>query len=102
MFCPQCSARTEVTEKRGPFRERRCTNAACNLDFTTREHVMTQRDQGRMCAKTRATHIETLPRSHAAGVEVGLTSCPSLASSTPGESASGVQDEQPYQQAGVA
>jgi hypothetical protein len=103
MFCPQCGARTEVNEKRGPFRDRRCTNAACNLDFTTREHVMPQRNRGRNCARTRATHIETPPRSQADGVEVGLTSCPDLgASSTPMESASGVQDEPEYQQAGVA
>jgi len=65
MECPQCGARTEVSEKRGPFRERRCTNAACLYDFTTREQIMRSGQQalkpfrrGRLCARTRATQIE--------------------------------------------
>ncbi len=58
MFCPCCGARTQVSEKRGPFRDRRCTNAACGLNFTTREEMMIQRERGRFCAKTRFTGIE--------------------------------------------
>ena len=56
MQCPQCGARTEVTEKRGPFRERRCTNLACGIDFTTREHVIPQHERS-FCARTRAIKI---------------------------------------------
>ena len=54
MFCPQCGARTEVSQKRGPFRDRRCMNAACRHDFTTCENVMTQREHQRLRAKTLA------------------------------------------------
>jgi hypothetical protein len=59
MLCPCCGARTQVNEKRGPFRDRRCTNAVCGLNFTTREEMMTQRERSRFCAKTRLTKIET-------------------------------------------
>jgi hypothetical protein len=58
MQCPECGARTEVTETRGPFRDRRCLNAACRFDYTTREHIIPQRES-RQCARTRATNIET-------------------------------------------
>ena len=58
MLCPMCGSRTEVIEKRGPFRDRRCTHNACRLDFTTREQVMPQREDRRRCARTRATEIE--------------------------------------------
>ena len=56
MQCPQCDARTEVTEKRGPFRERRCTNLVCGIEFTTREHVIPQQKRN-FCARTRAIKI---------------------------------------------
>jgi hypothetical protein len=65
MKCPQCGAPTEVSEKRGPFRDRRCTSTGCGLTFTTREQVVRPRKQevrpgehGRLCARTRATQIE--------------------------------------------
>jgi len=58
MQCPQCGARTEVCETRGPFRDRRCTNPACRMDFTTREQMMKAHEYGRRCARTRATKIE--------------------------------------------
>jgi hypothetical protein len=71
MQCPQCGAHTEVSEKRGPFRERRCTNTACAIDFTTREHVMSLRGHRRPCARTRATKLQTPnpPRVAGAGEE---------------------------------
>ncbi len=107
MRCPQCGARTEVSETRGPFRDRRCTNAACGLDFTTREHIMTPREQvmkprqhGRLCARTRATQIETPPRVPAVGEKVAST-FRRIPLSDPGESASGQQDTQPCRQAEV-
>ena len=56
MQCPHCGARTEVTEKRGPFRERRCTNLACGIEFTTREHVIPRMERS-FCARTRASKI---------------------------------------------
>jgi len=58
LFCPQCGAPTEVSETRGPFRDRRCTNPACLLAFTTRENVLTLRARRRMCARTRVVHGE--------------------------------------------
>src|SRR5208282_5898395 len=103
MFCPRCGARSEVRETRGPFRDRRCTNAACRLDFTTRELIMKQRERTRHCARTRATHLEPLPPSPATGEEAGSTSCPGLsAPSDPGEGANVVQEEQKCIQAGAA
>jgi hypothetical protein len=69
MQCPQCGARTEVNEKRGPFRDRRCTNGACGLDFTTREQVMTERETARLCARTRATNFITSHSPPTAGAE---------------------------------
>lgn len=62
MPCPQCGSRTEVNEKRGSFRDRRCTNAACRHDFTTREIVITHLEESRMCARTRATQTEAPAR----------------------------------------
>jgi hypothetical protein len=59
MECPQCGARTQVNEKRGPFRDRRCTNPACRAQFTTREQIMLHREGGKLCARTRAIQIET-------------------------------------------
>lgn len=73
MQCPQCGTRTEVIEKRGPYRDRRCTNVDCHLGFTTREQIMRPRKQsvkprqhGRLCARTRATGSNAaLPHSTA-------------------------------------
>ena len=58
MQCPQCGARTEVNEKRGPFRDRRCTNPACRLDVTTCEQLLTRGEGARLCARTRATQSD--------------------------------------------
>lgn len=101
MCCPQCGAHTEVSETRGPFRDRRCTNAACRIEFTTREQVMPPRKQitkprehGRLCARTRATQIETPRRIPAVGERVSSTSHPGrVAPSGHVEAASGVQEK---------
>jgi hypothetical protein len=92
MLCPQCGARTQVSETRGPFRDRRCTNPACRMDFTTREHIMKAREYGRDCARTRATKIETPCRPPSAGV---------LVESNSEASANGAQAEQSHRQAGA-
>jgi hypothetical protein len=70
MFCPLCGARTEVNEKRGPYRDRRCTNADCGHDFTTRENILPVR-KSRLCAKTRALRGGVLALSSITGVEGG-------------------------------
>ena len=54
MRCPKCGALTQVSEKRGPFRTRRCANPACRYDFTTCENVMTDSEHGRRGAKVLA------------------------------------------------
>lgn len=103
MQCPQCCARTEVCETRGPFRDRRCTNAACGLDFTTREQVMKRRERGRQCAKTRLTQIDLHPRSPAALAEVGANSCGTRSAPfDPGAGMRRVQEKQAGLQAEVA
>lgn len=71
MNCPQCGARAEVIETRGPFGHRRCSNAACGLDFTTCEQIMTQRANPR--------HPDRDPHPPAVAVGVGSTSLPGLA-----------------------
>jgi len=58
MFCPRCGGRTEVSEKRGVFRDRLCINPTCSLEFTTRENIMSVRAQRRLCARTRATQLD--------------------------------------------
>lgn len=58
MRCPQCAARTEVAEKRGFFRDRRCTNALCGREFTTRELIVTSQTRIRLCARRRASQME--------------------------------------------
>ncbi len=78
MDCPQCGERTEVTEKRGPFRERHCTNSACGLKFTTREHVIPQQEQSH-CARTRAKKIGAVIRAKEGGKRPPLTGEPSAA-----------------------
>ena len=90
MQCPQCGARTAVCETRGPFRDRRCTNAACRMDFTTREQIMKAREYGRNCARTRATKIEA-PQCSPAAIQG--------TDSNPKARASGAQEEQPSRQA---
>jgi hypothetical protein len=92
MLCPQCGARTQVTETRGSFRDRRCTNPACRMNFTTREHIMKAREYGRNCARTRATKIETPGPSPSAGV---------LAESNSEAGANRAQVEQSQRQAGA-
>jgi len=61
MQCPYCGSRSEVIEKRGAFRDRRCMCPDCRQRFTTREQVMIPlkssvkpRQHGRMCARTRS------------------------------------------------
>ncbi len=71
MLCPMCGSRTEVIEKRGPFRDRRCTHNACRLDFTTREQVMPLREDRRRCARTRATEIEETVSRPVVSAEAG-------------------------------
>ena len=113
MQCPQCNARTEVREKRGPFRERRCTNTACGIAFTTREHLMSLRGQHRPCARTRATKIGTPNPLPYVGVEddgpsVERTVGAAVGSASSGAhvgfsdlegGAGGVQQEPPYLEA---
>jgi hypothetical protein len=102
MCCPQCGAHTEVSEKRGPFRDRRCTNAACRVEFTTREQVLKPLEHGRLCARTRATQIEIPPRVPAVGEKVGSTSRPGSAPpSRPAVGASGEGEKQRYLHAEV-
>ncbi len=85
MFCPLCGAHTEVTEKRGPYRDRRCTNAGCGQDFTTRENILPVR-KGRLCAKTRALRGGGLPPPPVTGDERDAIAGPCLdAPPGPGE-----------------
>ncbi|MGD1154551.1 MAG: hypothetical protein ABSA41_01860 [Terriglobia bacterium] len=60
MRCPKCGAITEVSEKRGPYRERRCLNRACRFDFTTCENFVTQEEGHRVRAKALATRLAAL------------------------------------------
>ena len=96
MNCPQCGAATEVNEKRGPFRDRRCTNPACGLGFTTREQFVRPRKQemrpgehGRLCARTRATQYDApmgIPAARkAAGPAPPRPSAPNNAEESGGE-----------------
>jgi hypothetical protein len=102
MFCPQCGAHTEVTEKRTIFRDRRCMSTACGLEFTTRENVLTQHEHRRLCARTRETKFTEPPPYVAARLKVGSTSGPGLAaSSDPAEDAAAMQEAPPCLQAEV-
>jgi uncharacterized Zn finger protein (UPF0148 family) len=91
MQCPQCGARTEVVETRGPFRDRRCKKAECRLEFTTREqimkplkHIAKPGEHGRLCARTRVGLIQP-PAPPVSGVApkpvpsrgAAVASCPS-------------------------
>ncbi len=61
MRCPKCGALTEVIEKRGPYRDRRCVNRACRYDFTTSENLLTQTEHRRWRARSLADRFGTLP-----------------------------------------
>jgi hypothetical protein len=99
-MCPMCGSRTEVSEKRGPFRDRRCTNPACRLDFTTREHVMAPREERRKCARTRATEINKAAHSFP-GAPLDAQSGPSRAPAVPqglcSEQAGANRAERPFE-----
>jgi hypothetical protein len=84
MQCPLCGARTQVSETRGSFRDRRCTNPACRIDFTTREQIMRARENGRNCARTRAIKVEAPRCAPSAGVQVE-SPCEAGANGTPME-----------------
>jgi len=77
MECPYCGAKTEVTETRGPFRDRHCTNRRCGFIFTTREQVMTDQDalapgqHRRQCARTCAAHFKTSAGASLPGAKAG-------------------------------
>jgi hypothetical protein len=58
MRCPKCGAVTEVTEKRGLYRNRRCLNPACRFDFTTCETFVIQEENRRVGAKALARRLE--------------------------------------------
>ncbi len=58
MRCPKCGAITEVRQKRGPFRDRRCVNPACIFGFTTCENLATQNEHQRINAKALARRCE--------------------------------------------
>ena len=92
MLCPQCGARTQVSETRGCFRDRRCTNRDCRMTFTTREHIMKARECGRECARTRAMKIEPPCHPPSDGVLVESNSEPRSIRAQP---------EQSHRQAGA-
>ena len=98
MNCPQCGSRTEVNEKRGAFRDRRCTNADCALDFTTCETIMAQREKSRQCARTRHTRPGAARRTPAARVEKAIASGPARA--TPSNPPGAAQEMLPFLPAG--
>lgn len=108
MNCPQCGAATEVNEKRGPFRDRRCTNPSCGLDFTTREQFVRPSkyevrpgQHGRLCARTRATQSEEPMGTPSVRKAAGSTADrPSPPGNTEGNASKG-QQIPPLQQAEV-
>jgi hypothetical protein len=108
MQCPYCGTRTEVCEKRGPFRDRRCTNPACLRDFTTCEQIMSAKrvirpwEHGRLCARTRALQSEA-PARPAARVKTSVASSPGYGEFRALEkNATGTQKAPSYLQAGAA
>ena len=102
MFCPQCGAHTEVTEKRTIFRDRRCMNNVCGLEFTTRENVLTRHEHRRLCARTRETKFSEPPPYLAVRANAASTSGPGLAApSDPSKDASAMSQVQPCLQAEV-
>ena len=65
MKCPKCKSRTTVREKRGPFRDRACTNPECRYAFTSSEFAIPNDSRPRLCAKTRLSAISRPPLSTA-------------------------------------
>jgi len=64
MRCPQCGAATEVIEKRGPYRDRRCLRSRCGFAFTTCESFVAQDEDRRVGAKAlakRSAALNSLP-----------------------------------------
>jgi len=55
MKCPECGARTEVSEKRGPFRNRHCTNPECRSKFVTCEKPLAENQYHSGCLRTLAS-----------------------------------------------
>ena len=76
MYCPNCAARTQGSETCGVFRDRRCTNAACGLNFTTRESVVTPGERRRLCARTHDARVERSNGSAAAPAKGDSISAP--------------------------
>ena len=68
MRCPKCGAVTEVSEKRGPFRTRRCVNPTCRNDFATCENLMINIGNVRVGAKTLASDAPGRRRSSPPGI----------------------------------
>jgi len=56
MKCPECGANTEVSEKRGAYRTRRCTNPECAAEFVTCETPLAE--HRRVCLRTLASSHE--------------------------------------------
>jgi hypothetical protein len=73
MDCPQCGARTVVDDKRGPFRQRRCTNLVCAMSFTTREHIIPRHGRD-FCVRTRAIKIGAIINPASAQVNSSVAS----------------------------
>ena len=70
MQCPKCGALTHVSEKRGPFRNRRCANPTCRNDFMTCENIMHLSGLERVGVKTlnnRSQAWEVLSTMHSSG-----------------------------------
>ena len=61
MRCPQCGAHTEVSEKRGDYRERRCSNPGCRSEFTTCENLLTHSEHRRLRARALAQRGASAP-----------------------------------------
>jgi hypothetical protein len=68
MRCPKCGGDTEVVEKRGPFRDRRCLRSRCRFGFTTSENFIVQDEDRHVGAKALAKRTAALkppPAEHA-------------------------------------
>jgi hypothetical protein len=108
MNCPQCGAATEVNEKRGPFRDRHCTNPDCGLGFTTREQFVRPSkyevrpgQHGRLCARTRAIQGDAPLGTPAARKVAGSAHERPRAANDAKDNASAGQQAPPLQQAEV-
>jgi hypothetical protein len=89
-----------VTEKRTIFRDRRCMNIACGLEFTTRENVLTRHQHRRLCARTRETQFAEPLSNLAARANAASTSGPGLAA--PSHPTPDAREEQPCLEAQVS